>query len=118
LSNLGQGSNGNTLEYKIPRTYQYTLGFQRQLPKKMVIDFGFAGNFAGYTTTTAHDLGFPPRRRRTGSAAGLDRRPLHLQHAAHESVLRSSPQHHRPRYRNHRHPIELVAEVAAVGWNR
>jgi hypothetical protein len=65
LSNLGQGSNGNTLEYKIPRTYQYTLGFQRQLPKKMVIDLGFAGNFAGYTTTTAHDLGFPQ------DAAGL-----------------------------------------------
>jgi hypothetical protein len=58
LSNLGQGSNGNTLVYKIPRTYQYTLGFQRALPKSMVIDARFAGNFAG-NTPTGHDLGFP-----------------------------------------------------------
>lgn len=58
LSNLGQGSNGNTLDYKIPRTYQYTLGVQRALPGNMVIDIRFAGNFAGMTTT-GHDLGFP-----------------------------------------------------------
>jgi hypothetical protein len=58
LSNLGQGSNGNTLDYKIPRTYQYTLGVQRALPSSMVIDVRFAGNFAG-NTTTGHDLGFP-----------------------------------------------------------
>jgi hypothetical protein len=31
----------------------------------MVIDLAFAGNFAGYTTTTTHDLGFPQ------DAAGL-----------------------------------------------
>ncbi len=58
LSNLGQGSNGNTLTYKVPRTYQYTLGFQRALPWNMMIDIRFAGNFAGMTTT-GHDLGFP-----------------------------------------------------------
>ena len=64
LSNLGVGSNGNTLTYKIPRTYQYTLGVQRALPWGMVLDVAFAGNFAGMTTT-AHDLGFP------NDAAGL-----------------------------------------------
>ncbi|MCU1259423.1 MAG: hypothetical protein JWO80_2308 [Bryobacterales bacterium] len=64
LSNLGVGANGNTLEYKIPRTYQYNLGFERALPKNMVLDIAFAGNFAGMTTT-AHDLGFPQ------DAAGL-----------------------------------------------
>ena len=64
LSNLGQGSNGNTLEYKIPRTYQYTLGIQHQFSKSMVIDVRFSGNFAG-NTTTGHDLGFPQ------DAAGL-----------------------------------------------
>jgi hypothetical protein len=58
LSNLGQGTNSNTLTYKIPRTYQYTLGLQRQLPKNMLIDIAFAGNFAG-NTTTGHDLSFP-----------------------------------------------------------
>ena len=58
LSNLGQGSNGNSLTYKIPRTYQYTLGVQRALPFSMMIDLRFAGNFAG-NTTTGHDLGFP-----------------------------------------------------------
>jgi len=64
LSNLGVASNGNTLTYKIPRTYQYTLGVQRALPSNMMIDIRFAGNFAG-NTTTGHDLGFP------NDAAGL-----------------------------------------------
>jgi hypothetical protein len=64
LSNLGQGSNGNTLDYKIPRTYQYTLGVQRALPFSTMIDVRFAGNFAG-NTPTGHDLGFP------NDAAGL-----------------------------------------------
>jgi hypothetical protein len=58
LSNLGVGSNGNTLDFKIPRTYQYTLGFERALPWNTVLDLSFAGNFAGLTTT-GHDLGFP-----------------------------------------------------------
>ncbi len=48
LANLGQGANGDPLHYKTPRTYQYSLGFQRQLPKNMLIDVSFAGNYALY----------------------------------------------------------------------
>ncbi len=48
LANLGQGANGDPLHYKTPRTYQYSLGFQRQLPKSMLIDVSFAGNYALY----------------------------------------------------------------------
>lgn len=58
LSNYGQGSNGTTLVYKIPRTYQYNLGFQRQLPGNIVVDIAFSGNFVGMTPAS-HDIGFP-----------------------------------------------------------
>ena len=58
LSNYGQGANTTTLEYKIPRTYQYTLGFQHQLRRDIAFDVAFAGNFCGWTPTN-HDIGFP-----------------------------------------------------------
>jgi hypothetical protein len=48
LANLGQGANGDPLHFKTPRTYQYSLGIQRQLPKNMLIDVSFAGNYALY----------------------------------------------------------------------
>jgi Carboxypeptidase regulatory-like domain len=48
LANLGQGPNGDWNHYKTPRTYQYSLGFQRQLPKNMLLDVSFAGNYALY----------------------------------------------------------------------
>ncbi len=37
------------LHYKIPRTYQYSLGIQRQLPKSFLLDVSFAGNYNIYT---------------------------------------------------------------------
>jgi len=49
LANVGQSSTSTTLHYKIPRTYQYSLGIQRQLPKNMVLDVSFAGNYNLYT---------------------------------------------------------------------
>ncbi len=64
LANYGQGANGTTLVYKIPRTYQYNLGIQRTLPGQILLDVAFSGNFAG-NTPTSHDLGFPQ------DAAGL-----------------------------------------------
>jgi hypothetical protein len=36
--------------YKIPRTYQYSFGFQHQLPKGMVADVSFSGNKQIYGT--------------------------------------------------------------------
>jgi hypothetical protein len=49
LANIGNGSNSNMLHYKIPRTYQYSLGIQRQLPKNFLLDVSFAGNYNIYT---------------------------------------------------------------------
>jgi len=49
LANLGNGINGDMLHYKIPRTYQYSLGVQRQLPGNIVLDVSFAGNYNIYT---------------------------------------------------------------------
>jgi hypothetical protein len=49
LANLGNSPNGDMLHYKIPRTYQYSLGVQRQLPGNMVIDVSFAGNYNIFT---------------------------------------------------------------------
>jgi len=60
LANIGQGSTGNILHYKIPRTYQYSLGIQRQLPKNIVLDVSFAGNYNIYNTTgSGFDMGHP-----------------------------------------------------------
>jgi hypothetical protein len=58
LANIGQGSTSNPLHLKIPRTYQYSLGIQRQLPKDMLLDVSFAGNYALYDRD-GQNLGFP-----------------------------------------------------------
>jgi len=64
LANLGQsvgGSNQNILHYKIPRTYQYTFGIQRQLPGQIVLDVSYAGNNNRYNTTgNGSDMGHIP----------------------------------------------------------
>jgi hypothetical protein len=63
-SNLGSGASAISLHYKVPRTYQYNLGIQQQLPWNMVFDISFAGNWAGYTQQSI-DIGSP------ANAAGL-----------------------------------------------
>jgi hypothetical protein len=50
--------------YKIPRTYQYSFGFQHQLPKGIVADISFSGNNQIYGTYD-FDMNFPE------GAAGL-----------------------------------------------
>ncbi len=65
LANLGQGSTSLPLHYKTPRTYQYSLGIQQQLPHAMIIDVSFAGNLAQYDRD-GQDLGF------LQNAAGYD----------------------------------------------
>ena len=64
LGNYGGGASGTTLTYKIPRTYQYSLNIQEQLPKNTVLEVGFAGNFAGITQFS-QDISWPQ------NAAGL-----------------------------------------------
>ena len=57
-ANLGQGTNGDWRHYKVPRTYQYSLNVQRQLPWNMMIDVAFAGNYAQFDRDS-QDLGNP-----------------------------------------------------------
>jgi len=64
LSNYGQGASATTLTYKIPRTYQYSLNVEQQLPKNTVLEVGFAGNFAGITQYS-QDISWP------GNTSGL-----------------------------------------------
>lgn len=60
LANVGQGSTTNPLHWKTPRTYQYSFGIQRQLPKNMMLDVSYAGNYAqGDRTGTGWDMGSP-----------------------------------------------------------
>jgi hypothetical protein len=60
LANVGQNSTTNPLHYKTPRTYQYSFGIQHQLPKNMVLDVSFSGNWAQYDRTgTGWDMGHP-----------------------------------------------------------
>ncbi|HYW47027.1 MAG TPA: TonB-dependent receptor [Bryobacteraceae bacterium] len=56
LSNLGLGSTSNPLHWKTPRTYQYSFGVQRALPRNMLLDVSFAGNYALYDRDS-QDLG-------------------------------------------------------------
>jgi hypothetical protein len=69
LANIGQSSTSINLHYKIPRTYQYSLGIQRQLPKNVLLDISFAGNYNLYTDST-RDLGH------IADAAGLANQQL------------------------------------------
>jgi hypothetical protein len=56
LANVGQGSYSFELHYKIPRTYQYSQGIQRQLPGNVLFDVSFAGNYNLYTDSSL-DMG-------------------------------------------------------------
>ena len=58
LTNVGNGVSYYPTHYKVPRTYQYNLGIQRQLPKNMVIDIAFSGNYANYGGY-GMDMGWP-----------------------------------------------------------
>ena len=69
LANIGQSSYSLNLHYKIPRTYQYSLGVQRQLPMNILLDISFAGNYNIYTDSS-RDLGH------IADAAGLANQQL------------------------------------------
>src|SRR5262249_23161070 len=44
FAGIGNGVGFNPRHYKIPRTYQYSFGFQRELPYGIVADVSFSGN--------------------------------------------------------------------------
>jgi len=45
LTLIGQGFTFDPTRRKIPRTYQYSLGFQRELPSNILFEISFAGNY-------------------------------------------------------------------------
>ncbi len=47
-TNVGNGVSYDPSHFKIPRTYQYSFGFQRELPYGMLVEASFAGNYQLY----------------------------------------------------------------------
>lgn len=45
LTSVGNGVSFDPPRYKIPRTYQYSLGFQHELPYGILAEVSFAGNY-------------------------------------------------------------------------
>ena len=48
LTNIGNGVSYDPPHFTVPRTYQYSLGFQHQLPSNIVVDISYAGNLQNH----------------------------------------------------------------------
>lgn len=64
FAGIGNGVGFNPRRFKIPRTYQYSFGFQRELPFAIVAELSFSGNRQIYATH-GFDMNWPE------GAAGL-----------------------------------------------
>ncbi len=58
MAGIGNSVTFVNRHYKIPRTYQYSFGFQRELPKGIVAEVSFSGNKQIFATYT-FNLNFP-----------------------------------------------------------
>ncbi|MGH9722564.1 MAG: hypothetical protein ACRD8O_20320, partial [Bryobacteraceae bacterium] len=58
FAGIGNGVGFNPRRYKIPRTYQYSFGFQREMPWGIVADVSFSGNKQIYATY-GFDMNWP-----------------------------------------------------------
>ena len=58
LVNIGNGVGFESRHYKVPRTYQYSFGFQRELPGAIVADVSYSGNFQVFETY-GFDMNWP-----------------------------------------------------------
>jgi hypothetical protein len=50
MTAVGNGVTFESPHYKIPRTYQYSFGFQRELPKGIVAEISYSGNLQVFET--------------------------------------------------------------------
>jgi carboxypeptidase family protein len=50
LTNVGNGISFDTRSIPLPRSYQYSLGFERQLPYNMVLEVSYTGNYTVHNT--------------------------------------------------------------------
>ncbi|HEY3038162.1 MAG TPA: TonB-dependent receptor, partial [Pyrinomonadaceae bacterium] len=48
LTNIGNSLSFDPPHYKLPRTYQYSFGFERELPHAILVEVSFAGNYQTY----------------------------------------------------------------------
>ncbi len=64
MAGVGNGVGFTPRSYKIPRTYQYSFGIQRELPSAILVDISFSGNKQIYATYS-FDMNWPQ------GAAGL-----------------------------------------------
>jgi len=48
LTNVGNGLSFDPPRYRLPRTYQYSFGFQHELPHHILAEVSFAGNYQNH----------------------------------------------------------------------
>ena len=48
LTNIGNSVGYDPPGFTVPRTYQYSFGFQQELPGKIVVDISYAGNYQNH----------------------------------------------------------------------
>jgi hypothetical protein len=65
MTAVGNSVGFDSPHYKLPRTYQYSLGFQHQLPRAIVVEASFSGNMQIFETYS-YDMNWPAGK------AGLD----------------------------------------------
>lgn len=58
MTGIGNGVGYDPPNFKIPRTYQYSVGFQRELPKGIVAEVSYSGNLQVFETY-GFDMNWP-----------------------------------------------------------
>ena len=58
MTAIGNGVGYEPAKYRVPRTYQYSLGFQHELPKGIVAEISFSGNSQIFETY-GFDMNWP-----------------------------------------------------------
>jgi Carboxypeptidase regulatory-like domain len=70
-TNVGRGVSFDPPRFKIPRTYQYSFGIQRQLPWNMLAEVSYAGNYQIYINfgTAINEISLSDYQRSQGDTA-------------------------------------------------
>jgi len=70
-TDVGNGISYDPAHFRIPRTYQYSLGFQHELPHAILAEASYAGNYQLHVNTTFNSgrWSFPDNERAFNDAA-------------------------------------------------
>jgi hypothetical protein len=52
MTNVGNGIGFDAPHFRIPRTYQYSFGFQHELPRAILVEVSYAGNYQVHINTS------------------------------------------------------------------